>query len=198
MGCARLGHRENRRGERLFSLEVLDLGCSAAHLRAREVEIGELVLLDVLLPIPRAEDDRVLADPELAHERLRSGQVPLRVELFDFDLRREGPVSGEELGDRHVEAGVAVHEDRDPDRFREASDELFRRRRKAVEARLRPVAARPVARAEPVDSQEDRRGECDRRRGDSGASRAAAAHGVSFFAESVTVVRKRKNAVAER
>ena len=198
VGRARLGHREDRRRERLFALEVLDLGGSAAHLRSREVEIGELVLLDVFLATARPEDDRVLADSEFAHERFRACQIPLRVELLDLDLRRERAIPAQDLDDRRIEPGVAVHEDRDADRFRQSSHELLRRRRQAVQVGLRPVAARPVARAEPVDAQENRRGESNGRRGDSDARRAAAAHGVSFFAESVTVVRKRKNAVAER
>ena len=63
-GLLLLGHREDRGGERLLALEGLDRG-RPAHLRGGEVEVGELVLLDVLLAVSRAEDHRVLANAEL-------------------------------------------------------------------------------------------------------------------------------------
>ena len=50
---------------------------AAAHARPGEVEVGELVLLDVLLVVAGAEDDRALLDAELLDERLRARQVAL-------------------------------------------------------------------------------------------------------------------------
>ena len=78
---------EDRRRERLLALERLDGRRAAAHAHPGEVEVGELVLLDVLLAVADAEDDRVLPDAELLDEGLGARQVAPRIEVLDLDLR---------------------------------------------------------------------------------------------------------------
>src|SRR6202022_147647 len=81
-----LRHVEDRRREGFLSLEGLDIG-GAAQAGARVVELRHLVLLDELLLVARAEENRSVAQPELAGQRLGARRLAPRIDELDLDFR---------------------------------------------------------------------------------------------------------------